>query len=131
MEQAKAIGTINVISDAICPWCYIGKRQLERALDLLETHHLKFAVSWHPFQLNPEMPRSLASCYRMLVEHLDLIADAYGRRGESQRLASKMRAKLGSADIERIFASGLHEFIQGFIAENNALGAAISEQYLV
>ncbi|WP_342148917.1 alpha-E domain-containing protein [Methylorubrum sp. SB2] len=81
--------------------------------------------------LNPEMPRSLASCYRMLVEHLDLIADAYGRRGESQRLASKMRAKLGSADIERIFASGLHEFIQGFIAENNALGAAISEQYLV
>ena len=81
--------------------------------------------------LNPEMPRSLASCYRMLVEHLDLIADAYGRRGESQRLASKMRAKLGSADIERIFASGLHEFIQGFIGENNALGAAISEQYLV
>ena len=81
--------------------------------------------------LNPEMPRSLASCYRMLVEHLDLIADSYGRRGESQRLASKMRAKLGSADIERIFASGLHEFIQGFIGENNALGAAISEQYLV
>ncbi|KQT47738.1 A alpha-helical domain with a conserved ER moti [Methylobacterium sp. Leaf456] len=81
--------------------------------------------------LNHEMPRSLASCYRMLVEHLDLIADAYGRRGESQRLASKMRAKLGSADIERVFASGLHEFIQGFIGENNALGAAISEQYLV
>ena len=81
--------------------------------------------------LNPEMPRSLASCYRMLVEHLDLIADAYGRRGESQRLASNMRAKLAGADIERIFASGLHEFIQGFIVENNGLGAAISEQYLV
>ncbi|MCJ2029646.1 alpha-E domain-containing protein [Methylobacterium sp. J-043] len=81
--------------------------------------------------LNPEMPRSLASCYRMLVEHLDLIADAYGRRGESQRLASNLRAKLRSADIERIFASGLHEFIQGFIVENNSLGAAISDQYLV
>ncbi|ACB80327.1 MULTISPECIES: alpha-E domain-containing protein [Methylorubrum] len=81
--------------------------------------------------LNPEMPRSLASCYRMLVEHLDLIADAYGRRGESQRLASNLRAKLRGADIERIFASGLHEFIQDFIVENNGLGAAISEQYLV
>ncbi|CAO4166085.1 alpha-E domain-containing protein [Methylorubrum populi] len=80
---------------------------------------------------NTEMPRSLASCYRMLVEHLDLIADAYGRRGESQRLASNMRAKLAGADIDRIFASGLHEFIQGFITENNGLGAAISEQYLV
>ncbi|QDI80863.1 alpha-E domain-containing protein [Methylorubrum populi] len=81
--------------------------------------------------LNPEMPRSLASCYRMLVEHLDLIADAYGRRGESQRLASNLRAKLRGADIDRIFASGLHEFIQDFIVENNGLGAAISEQYLV
>ncbi|MBV8408461.1 MAG: DsbA family protein, partial [Alphaproteobacteria bacterium] len=56
MAEAKTIGTINVISDAICPWCYIGKRQLERAFDLLETQHLTFTVSWHPFQLNPDMP---------------------------------------------------------------------------
>jgi predicted DsbA family dithiol-disulfide isomerase len=57
MERDKPAGTINVISDAICPWCYIGKRQLERALDLLEAQHLTFNVSWHPFQLNPDMPR--------------------------------------------------------------------------
>ncbi|MBV8408868.1 MAG: DsbA family oxidoreductase [Alphaproteobacteria bacterium] len=57
MAEATTIGSINVISDAICPWCYIGKRQLERALDLLEKQHLEFAVSWHPFQLNPDMPR--------------------------------------------------------------------------
>ena len=57
MNQAKTIGSICVISDAICPWCYIGKRQLERALDLLETQHLRFNVSWHPFQLNPDMSR--------------------------------------------------------------------------
>jgi len=49
-------GRIDVISDAICPWCYIGKRQLERALDLLEKNKLRFTVAWHPFQLNPEMP---------------------------------------------------------------------------
>ncbi len=81
--------------------------------------------------LNRQMPRSLANCYGMLVEHLDLIADAYGRRGESQRLASNLRARLIGADIDRIFASGLHEFIEGFIGENNRLGEAISEQYLV
>ena len=57
MDQAKPVGVICVISDAICPWCYIGKRHLEHALDLLEKHHLRFTVSWHPFQLNPEMPR--------------------------------------------------------------------------
>ena len=50
-------GRIDVISDAICPWCYIGKRQLERALDLLEKNKLRFTVAWHPFQLNPDMPR--------------------------------------------------------------------------
>ena len=57
MDQAKPVGRIDVISDVICPWCYIGKRQLERALDLLEKQHLRFTVAWHPFQLNPDMPR--------------------------------------------------------------------------
>ena len=53
----QPVGRIDVISDVICPWCYIGKRHLERALDLLEKQHLLFTVAWHPFQLNPEMPR--------------------------------------------------------------------------
>jgi len=57
MDQAKPAGRIDVISDAICPWCYIGKRHLERALDILEKQHLRFSVAWHPFQLNPDMPR--------------------------------------------------------------------------
>ncbi len=80
--------------------------------------------------LNREMPRSLANCYEMLVRHLDLIADAYGRRGPSQRVASNLLAQLDGQSIEEIFSTGLHEFIQGFIAENNRLGAAIIEQYL-
>jgi predicted DsbA family dithiol-disulfide isomerase len=57
MDQAKPVGRIDVISDAICPWCYIGKRHLERALDILGKQGLHFTVAWHPFQLNPEMPR--------------------------------------------------------------------------
>jgi predicted DsbA family dithiol-disulfide isomerase len=56
MDQAYPIGRIDVISDAICPWCYIGKRHLERALDILAEHHCKITVAWHPFQLNPDMP---------------------------------------------------------------------------
>ncbi|GJD56133.1 alpha-E domain-containing protein [Methylobacterium dankookense] len=81
--------------------------------------------------LNRQMPRSFASCYGMLVEHLDLIADAYGRRGPSQRLASNMLAKLEGDNIDRIFTSGLHEFVTGFISDSNRVGAAIAEQYLV
>jgi len=47
---------IDIVSDAICPWCYIGKRQLERALATLAEEGLHFSVHWNPFQLNPDMP---------------------------------------------------------------------------
>lgn len=46
---------LDIISDPICPWCYIGKTNLDRALEKAGDH--SFAVEWHPFQLNPEMPR--------------------------------------------------------------------------
>jgi predicted DsbA family dithiol-disulfide isomerase len=48
---------IDIVSDAICPWCYIGKRQLERALTILADESLTFQVHWNPFQLNPDMPK--------------------------------------------------------------------------
>ena len=50
------MGRIDIISDAICPWCYIGKRQLERALPILAEQGLDFDIHWHAFQLNPDMP---------------------------------------------------------------------------
>jgi predicted DsbA family dithiol-disulfide isomerase len=45
---------VDVISDVICPWCYIGKRRLEKAI---ATHGEPVNVQWHPFQLNPTMPK--------------------------------------------------------------------------
>lgn len=47
---------IDIISDPICPWCYIGKVRLERAMEANPNHD--FEVEWHPFQLNPTMPES-------------------------------------------------------------------------
>ncbi len=49
-------GRIDVISDAICPWCYVGKQQLETALGMLAQEGLHFEVRWHAYQLNPNMP---------------------------------------------------------------------------
>ena len=46
---------IEVASDVVCPWCYIGKRRLEKALGLVSD--LKPEVRWLPFQLNPSMPK--------------------------------------------------------------------------
>src|SRR3954470_6998320 len=48
---------LEVVSDAICPWCYVGKRRLAKALALLAQDGLTFAVRWLPFQLNPDMPK--------------------------------------------------------------------------
>jgi len=46
---------IEVISDPVCPWCYVGKRRLERAI--AQRPDLDFTLRWQPFQLNPDMPR--------------------------------------------------------------------------
>jgi uncharacterized alpha-E superfamily protein len=81
--------------------------------------------------LNRQMPRSLASCYENLSRYLDDLAQFYGRQGTSQRLARSMVTKFSNASMEEIFQSGLHEFITGFIADNNRLGGAINEQYLI
>ena len=45
---------IDIISDTVCPWCFIGKRRLERALAMRP--NITAEITWHPFQLNPEMP---------------------------------------------------------------------------
>jgi predicted DsbA family dithiol-disulfide isomerase len=46
---------LDIISDPICPWCYIGKAQLDRAI--AETGANPFDIGWRIFQLNPDMPR--------------------------------------------------------------------------
>lgn len=48
--------TLDIFSDPVCPWCYIGKANLDRALESIGDH--PFRVEWHPFQLNPDLPRT-------------------------------------------------------------------------
>ncbi len=46
---------LDIMSDPICPWCYIGKAHLDKALMAHPDH--PFVIEWHPFQLNPDMAR--------------------------------------------------------------------------
>jgi predicted DsbA family dithiol-disulfide isomerase len=48
--------TVDVTSDVICPWCYIGKRRLEKAIASF-AGRADLRVRWHPFELNPSMPQ--------------------------------------------------------------------------
>ncbi len=49
---------VDIVSDVVCPWCYIGKRKLESALTELQSREPGLAIlrRWHPFQLNPDLP---------------------------------------------------------------------------
>jgi predicted DsbA family dithiol-disulfide isomerase len=53
--MAKKTLLIEIASDVICPWCYIGKRRLEKALDGVQGE-VEVRIEWLPFQLNPDMP---------------------------------------------------------------------------
>jgi predicted DsbA family dithiol-disulfide isomerase len=53
--------SVDIVSDVVCPWCLIGKRNFERALALYRERHPGAEapeVHWHPFQLNPQLPAS-------------------------------------------------------------------------
>lgn len=108
-----------------------------RSVSALTAYHWVFRESLRPrlvadlLILKREMPRSLTSCYENITRHLDALARRYGRQGASQRLARANYARLESMEISAVFATGMHDFLVEFIGENNRLGQAVSEQYLV
>ncbi|MEP7181909.1 MAG: DsbA family oxidoreductase [Betaproteobacteria bacterium] len=57
-DSVNRILHVDVVSDVVCPWCFIGKRRLAAALATIaaERPDLDVRVNWHPFQLNPELP---------------------------------------------------------------------------
>ncbi len=65
------------------------------------------------------------------MQNLDRIAGAYGRQGNAQRQARAVRGRLQNSRIDEIFQTGLHEFIDDFVEDNNQLGTAIAQQYLM
>ncbi len=67
---------IEVWSDVVCPWCYIGKRRLERALREFE-HADEVEIAWRSFQLNPDTPPGTA------VPTLDYLASRFGPQAKA------------------------------------------------
>ena len=69
---------VDIWSDVVCPWCYVGKRRFEAALERF-VHRDQVDVTWHAFELDPEAPRrqegtlaeSLAAKYGMSLEEAE------------------------------------------------------------
>jgi len=70
--------TIDVVSDVVCPWCYVGKRRLEGALALWAAKHPEITpqVRWHTFQLNPDIPLEG-------IARTDYVRSKFGERADT------------------------------------------------
>jgi uncharacterized alpha-E superfamily protein len=79
--------------------------------------------------LNPQMPRSLRSCYEEIVPCLAGLAELYGSNNVAQGFARETLRQLVDGHMNSIFQAGLHEFLLDFIARNNRLGTEISAAY--
>ncbi|MDR9483731.1 MULTISPECIES: DsbA family oxidoreductase [Sediminimonas] len=87
---------LDIMSDPICPWCHIGKAQLDHALSERPNH--PFEIEWHPFQLNPEMP----------AEGMDrraYLEAKFGGKEQAAEVYSRIDAAARAAGLEIDFAA--------------------------
>lgn len=84
---------LDIFIDPVCPWCLIGKTHLDRALESRPDH--PFQIQWHPFQLNPDMPKEG-------VDHADYLAQKFGgpQRAVQMMLQVAEHAKKAGAEID-------------------------------
>lgn len=127
--------TIDIISDVVCPWCYIGKRKLEAALALPDAASLpRVAIRWHPFQLNPDMAAEG-------IPRQQYLEDKFGGPQRVAEIYERVRAAGRAAGLElnidgitrqpnTLAAHALIAFAQQYSGDNNALGNDIKERLL-
>lgn len=79
--------------------------------------------------LDKRVPRSLAFCHSKISSNLAYLANDYGVQHDSHKKAGAIKSCLNDRNIESVFETGLHEFIEDFIRDNKALGAQIEQDY--
>jgi predicted DsbA family dithiol-disulfide isomerase len=80
---------LNIVSDTICPWCFVGKRRIDRAIEELATEGLTVRARWLPFELNPNMP--VAGMDRREYRSAKFGSQAYGQSLDAQVAAEGAR----------------------------------------
>ena len=80
---------VDIVSDVVCPWCIIGYKQLQKALDIV-VGQFDVTIRWHPFELNPHMPEEGQN----LREH---ISQKYGSTVEQSKAAKARLIALGES----------------------------------
>lgn len=71
---------IDIVSDIVCPWCYIGKRRLEKAMENL-SGEFDFEIEYHPFELNADLPANG-------VDHKEYLSEKFGSEDRYHQLTN-------------------------------------------
>ena len=116
---------IDIVSDVVCPWCYIGKRRLEKAIDAVKDKY-ELELEYHPFELNPQMPiegvdqKTYLSNkfggeerYRQLTNHVTSVAAGEGLKFDF----SKQKVSPNTRDAHRIIQLAKEEGVQPAVKE--------------
>jgi uncharacterized alpha-E superfamily protein len=77
----------------------------------------------------PELPRSLMASTAEAVTLLAALGDRSGRQGEADRMIRRREREMLESDMDKVFARGLHQFLNRFIADNAALDGAVAAQF--
>ena len=110
MTATAAPLNIDIVSDVVCPWFYIGKRHVEQAISQWREQHPDAVVNvrWHPFQLNPDLP----------LEGTDRKGYLEAKFGGPQR-AKEIYARVSAAGRN----AGLELNFDGILKQPNTLAA--------
>lgn len=90
--------TIEVVSDVVCPWCFVGLRRLERAIALVRESHpdFQYVVQWRPFFLNPDTPPEGEP-------YLPFLIQKFGGRERVEEIWQRIREVGAALDIDYQF----------------------------
>jgi predicted DsbA family dithiol-disulfide isomerase len=91
---------LDIFSDPVCPWCYIGKAHLDRALASRPDH--PFIIEWHPFQLNPDLPPDGR-------DRAGYLEQKFGGRAKAAAIYARVEEAAVEAGVEIDFAAMKHQ----------------------
>lgn len=122
---------IDVFSDVVCPWCFVGKRRLEQALT--ESGIRDAEVHWHAFQLNPDLPLEGVDRKQYLeskfgpdaMERIHARLDAVGKEAGIDFQFDKIRRSPNTRDAHRLL------WLAGTQGKQSALKEALMQAYFI
>ena len=128
-EREVLIVDVEIWSDVVCPWCYVGKRQFEEALGRF-SHADQVNVSWRSFELDPSSPREVGMSMDRILER------KYGMTAEQARTANQQMTSLAAGlgleyHLDRVQPGNTfdaHRLIH--LATTHGLGGVLKERLL-